>query len=174
MVNHLRNLKASNSIPGSISDRMSLADIYKVYTDLTKQSSARMSNAEKQDIYKFCQNLRFREDNRTVSVDDFADLVYRQTEENPRLRRIDHYPYPSEPLDRDVEITPKLTEKKYTNIMENLNEKMALKRVSSYDHFKIFDKDNDGLIKQHDFESVLGKMNIATKDEAGEIFQKLK
>jgi Ca2+-binding EF-hand superfamily protein len=51
---------------------------------------------------------------------------------------------------------------------------MGLKRVSSYEHFKMFDKDKDGLIKQHDFESVLGRMNIASKEEAGEIFQKFK
>jgi Ca2+-binding EF-hand superfamily protein len=67
------------------------------------------------------------------------------------MRRIDHYPYPVEPLDRHLTKTPQLTDKKYNLILENLNNQMNIKRVSSVDHFKMFDKDKDGLIKQEDF-----------------------
>ena len=67
-----------------------------------------------------------------------------------------------------------MTDKKYNNILSNLNNEINLKRVSSFDHFKLFDKDKDGLIKQKDFQNTLNNMNLATKGEASEIFQKFK
>jgi hypothetical protein len=81
-------------------DRMSIADIYRLYNNVQKQKASRLTNADKQDIYKFCQNLQFRDDKHTVSVNDFADLVYQHTNKNDRLKRIDHYPYPIEPLEK--------------------------------------------------------------------------
>lgn len=171
MVKYLQNMKAGQT---EAKDRMSIADIYKLYNNVKQQNTSRLTNADKQDIYKFCQNLQFRDDNRTVSVNDFADLVYQRTQKNDRMKRIDHYPHPIEPLEKQITKTPQLTDKKYNQILSNLNNEINLKRVASFDHFKLFDKDKDGLIKQSDFQNTLKNLNVATKDEASEIFHKFR
>ena len=48
-----------------------------------------------------------------------------------------------------------------------------MKARNSFDSFKIFDKDKDGLIRREDFKDALSEMNICNREEANQVFNSI-
>ena len=67
-------LSAVQAISGNQEGYLKKSDIFDLYKKSLNKDNLTLE--EKQRVFKFSENLRFREDNRNVCAEDFADLVF--------------------------------------------------------------------------------------------------
>lgn len=67
-------LSAIQAISGNQEGYLKKSDIFDLYKKSLNKDNLTLE--EKQRVFKFSENLRFREDNRNVCAEDFADLVF--------------------------------------------------------------------------------------------------
>jgi Ca2+-binding EF-hand superfamily protein len=189
----LKKYKSPQEIMSAIGDKpqMSKAEIFDFYKQALGKDNLDLE--DKQRIYKFTETLRFRDDDNKVAAQDFADLVFGQIKPNARLRESERRPLPVGPgepeLSADVPqyrpdhqehrpLLPRLNPPREMDDVKKLADKLGFtlnsKVSNSYDMFKYFDRDDDGVVRKAEFQTKLTDIGLCSGEQAGHLFDALR